>query len=265
MIFVVISGFMFVAAGVFVNGKQANTQFTQAVNDFDSELRQVVDDVNNGFYPSRGDFTCSAPSAGAVTLAATPKEQGTNQGCIFMGKVIHFGVGSANTPDYNVLSMTGRQFKDNSSEAIETLAQSYLMPIRDSGGTVDTIDRKTVPYGVEISRVYYTINGGSNVPIDIGAFGFFSSLAGYSNGLIQSGGQKLDLVAINMSNMTTSEATMNASASYSNLANIQVANDRQFVICLDGGNGRKASIAIGSNNGALSTNPQLGEGVAPGC
>lgn len=48
LIFMAVSGLMFVMAVVFVSGKQANAEFRQGLYVVNSDIRSVINDVANG-------------------------------------------------------------------------------------------------------------------------------------------------------------------------------------------------------------------------
>src|SRR4051812_20289476 len=95
MIFMAVSGFMFVIAAYFVNGKQASAEFRQGMNSANTVVQQVMNQINSSFYPSQENFTCKI--TGKPHLFATPNKLGTNQECVFLGSVLQFGTPADNT------------------------------------------------------------------------------------------------------------------------------------------------------------------------
>ncbi|MGH7238724.1 MAG: type II secretion system protein, partial [Candidatus Saccharimonadales bacterium] len=78
MIFLAVSGFMFVIAAVFINGKQDNVAFRQGMEAVASTVTNTIDTVANGEYPSLGNFTCNAGVGGQPTFTGGSTGQGSN-------------------------------------------------------------------------------------------------------------------------------------------------------------------------------------------
>src|ERR1044071_4210461 len=75
MVFLAISGFMFLIAAGFVAGRQSTAEFKQGMNSINDQMRQVINDVGNGFYPSNSDFTCNAVLPGQPPFTVTAVQQ----------------------------------------------------------------------------------------------------------------------------------------------------------------------------------------------
>jgi len=61
LIFLAISSLMFLLAAGFISGKQSAVEFKQGMNDINTQIGSVVNDVANGQYPPSATFTCTAP------------------------------------------------------------------------------------------------------------------------------------------------------------------------------------------------------------
>src|SRR5947209_7153977 len=83
MIFLAVSGFMFIIAAQFVSGKQAHAEFRQGMNDVKAQVQQTINDVANGYFPSNSDFSCNTES-GRPQPDTGSTGQGQNKGCVFM-------------------------------------------------------------------------------------------------------------------------------------------------------------------------------------
>jgi type II secretory pathway pseudopilin PulG len=272
LVFMAVSSFMFVLAAIFINGKQSSAEFTQAVNNVDAQIRETIDDVKNGFYPSNSNFTCSASlSSGRPTFSSAAHEQGTNQDCIFLGKSIQFAVHGSNNSQYNVFSIVGRRLNNAMNAEVTSLSgvgtATFPTPLAPpfTGATgIDVTDAKTVPWSVKVTRVYYFPNSSPGSITDTGAVAFLSSLANYNvtTNLLNSGAQRLSLASVPGAALDQTAAT--ASTNIGNMTDANVHNDYQFVVCLAGGASHKASINIGTNNAGLTTEVKIG-GVSAGC
>lgn len=166
MIFLAVSGLMFVIAAAFIQGKVSSTQFHQSINDINTKINQVIGDVSNGFYPSNNDFSCSS-SSGNANLSITSvnhNQQGTNGpqsnsgGCTFIGKTIQMAPASDNTT-YNVYTLAASQFESGASTGNPPVSynQAELTAISPSPGinhNVDVTEFDTLEYGLTFSGMW---------------------------------------------------------------------------------------------------------------
>ncbi|MFI5270696.1 MAG: Tfp pilus assembly protein FimT/FimU [Candidatus Saccharimonadales bacterium] len=101
MIVLAVSGVMFLIAANFINGKQEKTQFPGAVNSLATIVQKTIKDVVNGKYADinlKCTISAGSPPTVSVTQSSTytttnnPANdlQGSNNGCIFLGKVMQF-------------------------------------------------------------------------------------------------------------------------------------------------------------------------------
>ena len=90
MIVLAITGGLFISAAVMISGRTNKAQFEQSINQITAQLRQSINEVSTGYYPNRG-FQCQANGA-TVSITAGTTEQGTNSGCMLLGKALQFGV-----------------------------------------------------------------------------------------------------------------------------------------------------------------------------
>lgn len=192
MIFLAISSVILVSALLLVGGQQQKTEFTQAIRDIDSSIRDVMNDVASGVYNNTGNFRCQADNSGnPPVISSGADQQGANVSCIYIGKVLQFGP-SSGPEDFNVFSVAGRQFLGApiSSRLTAHLTEAKPMPIAPSSsspGGVDSTDYNKLDYGLTIKDnsdaahlgMSYDNGAGSQA---IGAFGFFTNFVTYPDG-----------------------------------------------------------------------------------
>lgn len=255
MVFLAISGFMFIIAASFVSGRQATAEFKQGMNSINDQTRQVINDVSNGFYPSNSDFPCHANAAGPPLFSGTNAEQGANQGCVFLGKVIQFSL-DANPSDYAVYSIAGRQ----NVGGVNTAAPASFVQAQPRAITAptDLTQINHIEWGVRVTNMY---NGAPNPSNEIGAVGFFGSF----NASSQGSSQTVTAVAIPHSRLNWSQSAMlsgslNLPSEPIDLDNAVAANPNpNILICFQGGIGQFGSLNIGGNSGQrLSTSIRIG-------
>ncbi len=141
LIVLAVTGVMFISAAAFINGRQNRTQFTTAINSLQQQIQQIINETENGFYPNSGTFTCVPNATGPVTFNSTSSKQGTNGGCIFLGKALQFGISSSGSgaSTLDVLPLVGNQYQ--SGIPILTVAQSKPRAVYPGTGSAEA----TVP------------------------------------------------------------------------------------------------------------------------
>jgi prepilin-type N-terminal cleavage/methylation domain-containing protein len=160
MIVLAVSGVMFVIAATFISGKQATTAFTAGVNEMSSQLQDLIDQVQRGKYSDIPLF-CQ-PGTPVTFPSGTTKQQGENEGCVFLGKVIHFNVGDV-ADDYETASIAASRLDSNGIAATTpvTAGAAYIPDLTTQG---------RVPQGLEVTQ----IKDRNNNPLSL-AIGFLQS------------------------------------------------------------------------------------------
>lgn len=121
MIVLAVTGLLFVTIAASMSGRQAKAEFQTASGDIRDSLQQIIGEVQTGYYPNNGTFTCS-DSGGQINIQPNMGgggQQGTNQGCVFIGKVIQFDSPGQGT--YNSIPVVGLQSANSLAGANPTL------------------------------------------------------------------------------------------------------------------------------------------------
>lgn len=297
LIVLAVSSMLFLSAVLLINGREAKTQFTTGINDEISQIQQIITDTTDGYYPNNSDFTCAGNPGGEVTpktVAPGSTQQGTNQGCIFLGKAIQFGLGPT-TPGYStlgVLPIVGNSFQNGSvpPSPVLTLTQAVpraLYPANasapESAVPTDTVERDYMENGLQIANgnnvcishglasniaaCYLSATSGSWQETGIAAFvegdsqGNIAANASGSGSNLQSGVPQLSLYAVKGSHkdddlMTASNALSNLGGSSS----LGLDPAEEILVCISdyGGAGTSGLIALGGNGTSGSTNGGVG-------
>jgi len=257
MIFLAISGFMFIIAAAFVSGKQSRVEFRQGMNDINTQVQQVINDVSNGFYPSNSDFSCSA-SPGVLTInSGLPKEQGANWGCVFLGKVIQLGVSGSNGANYGVYTVAGSQFANGaaSGNPPSDFAEALPKTVDYGAGGPNLTQINTLQWGLRATDMY---DNGTK----LSAIGFMGSFASQSAGSLESGSQTVNVVDIIPSTAIDiggeSEPTMVTHIN-GGITNLNLEPHPKVLMCFDGGRGEFGSLTIGGSSSSqkLATSIQI--------
>jgi type II secretory pathway pseudopilin PulG len=255
LIVLAISAGLFVAIAATLSGRQNRTQFEQSIQEIKSQIQQVINDVGSGFYPDTNNFKCAAGGSGPI-LTSGASTQGENTGCVFLGKVMQFGVATTNPEQFRVYTLAGLQ-KNAAGDEVTTYAESLpkvIAPSTSSPSTPDASETKKLLYGLTTLSMNY----GSG-PTDIGAVAFVNSLAQYSSGSIVSGAQQVQVVPVNNTALNKT-ATEGAQLINANFTTSPVDVSGGVKLCfVSGGTSQSGLITIGNNNRQLSVTLSIKE------
>lgn len=237
-----VSGVLFLAAILLVTGQQRKVEFTQAAQEIRSAIEQTITEVGTGYYNNPGNIRCTVSGGNPVVVSApTGTAQGSNTGCIFLGKAIQFGVADTDPQQYIVHSLVGLQDNDGSLASVRPRAID-IDGVRSVG---------VLRNGLQAVSMRY-VDAGMSAPI--GAVAFVNGLGGFSSdNQLMSGTQQVSLVPVPASGQvpnTTKETVVGAVNSQ--LATAPVNPDGGVLICFNNGGDRSALVTIGSNNRTLS-------------
>jgi hypothetical protein len=156
--------------------------------------------VTTGYFTNGSSFTCNASSTGPSLSTVGSKEQGTNQDCLFVGKVIQLGVQGTDPEQLNVYTLAGLK-QDISGNNVTTLAAAMPTPVYPFGSNEpDLTIRDKLSYGLTTKPGGMTYNDGTSHPV--GAFALVASLD-HSNGV---GSQQVNLIPVNGTSLQQSES-----------------------------------------------------------
>jgi len=241
LIVLAVTGILFASVATMISGRQDKTQFSQATNEISTQISQVIGEVSQGYYPNIGSTSCSA--SGGTLNFGTGGVQGQNRGCIFLGKVIQFGVAGTDPEQFITYSLAGCQHKDcgaaGTPEA-STLSEARPVVIPSSSET------SILQYGLSVKWMKYDGHETRGV-------GFLQSLGSYSGctGLC-SGSSQAALFGIHAGDTgDISAADMLAKLNMGHGANIVPASQVQ-VCFLSGTTSQSALVTIGGSGRQLS-------------
>lgn len=248
LVVLAVTGGLFMAIAVTLSGKQSRTEFQQSIQEIKSQIEQTINEVGTGFYPNTNNFRCTAGGSGPV-LTAGVTNQGENTGCVFLGKVMQFGITGTSPEQFRVFTVAGLQ-RTSSGDEVTTYAQAapgVVAPSSSNASIPDASATGKLLYGLTTHEAYY-----GAVKTNIGAIAFVNSLAQYSSGSVISGAQSVNVIPINGTSLnTTSAAAAEAINARLSTSPINVANG--IHICfVSGGTDQSGLITIGSNNRQLS-------------
>jgi hypothetical protein len=249
MIFLAVSGVMFLLAASFISGKQEVVEFKQGLTSTATQVQNTLNAVSNGEFPSLASISCSAIPYGQPTISATPAPQGTNggpNGCIFLGKVIQFNVGNVDT-NYEVYTIAARQTDTSTGQDVASF--SAAQPI-----DVDQYKQaSSLEYGLEYTKSFICTSSMSCLTPLNGAFGVYTSFdAGATTG--QSGAQSIIVApvpnAISGETPAVMRSTMDSPVGLK--ASTQLSAGSFILLCFQEGS-RIGSVSIGGSEGQQFT------------
>lgn len=173
MIFLAVSGVLFVLAMVTINGQQRQANFAQGVRDFQAAMDDTVNDIRNGNFPDFGTaYTCTADSSNAPKFTGGgPTDtgtHGTHEKCTYLGKVAQFGASSNEVKVYTVVGRRVGAITEGDPKDF----QDAKPTIPQGPGAPNFEENFTIPGGVEVTAV--KVKKGPTV-YDVTAIGFFSA------------------------------------------------------------------------------------------
>jgi len=256
LIVLAVSGALFVSAAILISGRQNQTAFDQSIRQIQSQIQQALNEVAVGYYPNKSQFQCLAGPTGPV-LSGGSNAQGTNSGCIFLGKALQFKVGGTDPEAFAIYTIAGLQRGGASGAESASLAEAKPMAVapsitHSSAGYPDNSVVDTLQNGLTTARMWYN-DGGPDV--EIGAIAFVNSLAQYSGSIISGSGQ-VNIVPLSG---TTLDATKDAAAEAINsdggnslATSVINPSDGVYICFSSGGTDNYGIVKIGGKNRELS-------------
>lgn len=184
LMFLAVSALILVSALGLFSGSQNKNQFYQAVNDINQQISDVINNVSNGYYPNTfTNYRCTDTGGKpALNPAGSTVQQGENQECIFLGRIIEF----TNTETFYVLNVVGLRQQTGTNNQVTTMVQAkpkIIEPIPTSADPTyrnypDSTEKRSLKNGLTLTKAYY-----ERPPrTDVVAVGFFSTLAANNTG-----------------------------------------------------------------------------------
>ncbi|HSX32246.1 MAG TPA: prepilin-type N-terminal cleavage/methylation domain-containing protein [Candidatus Saccharimonadales bacterium] len=262
MVVLVVSGGMFIAAAVLISGRQNQTAFDQAVRQVQADIQQAINDVAVGYFPDT-NFNCTAGGSGPVLSTGASAGQGTNNGCIFLGKAMQFKVHDTNPEQYAVYSLTGlQQLNGLETTNLSEAQPKAVAPSSAQPAAPNITEIKKLQAGLTTHHMTYN-NGAAEIPI--GSVAFISTLASYdTGGGIKAGTQQVVVYPVGASvlDVTTVQGVdaINGLPLRSPLTSPPDPSGGVTICFASGGTDQSAEIKIGGAKRSLSVNLKIIKG-----
>lgn len=249
LIVLVVTGALFVSAAIAISGRTNQTEFQQSVNGIVSQIRQIINETASGYYPNTGNFSCKNNN-NSLQIVPGASAQGTNTGCIFLGKVVQFGVSATTPQQFAVFPIAGLQLDKNGNEVqlLSDANPSAIYPSVAQPGAPDDSVTNPLLYGLKVPvatigevGMYYDGNKANT----IGAFAIIPTLGSYAGTpQLQSGSQQYDIYPIIGSSLgSTVGSTVGSTNTYLNgiAPRPQIAS-KGIQICFDSASSNQSGL-----------------------
>lgn len=237
MIFLIINGVLFTSAMLYLRENQRRVEFNQAVRDFESQIRDVINDIPTGYFLSSPSLRCRVIGPSRPTIVPTGTNPlGTDNDCTYIGKALQFSP-NGEKERLVVYSVIGRRL-NTSGDIATTLDEARPTAVYEP--SLDTTEEMQLQNGLEVTKV---INGDTSA--QYGIVGIISNISGSSS----TSTQNARIGGIGGSNLGVGKTT--AANTISALADSNfVSADQGIIICLSNIAERKASLAMGVSGGS---------------
>lgn len=288
LIVLAVTGVLFVSAVLLINGRQARAEFQTGINDLQQQLQQVINETASGFYPNNGTFSCSQGMGGGAPVITIPhtggNAQGTNLGCIFLGKAVQFGMQGTGYDNSSLgfFPIVGNQ-NDSTGNPVQTLVSAVpraAYPTSASDMTpISLLATAEMEYGLSIATANSTCsvggggmcyvgltppNGSAPAPVSTGIAAF---VAGDNSGQIatpdptggtglQSGAEQLSLYGVTTSALNEAPSSASSAVTATNL----VAASAVY-ICVASATTNQSGLFTISGDGSLGVTLQIMSGT----
>jgi type II secretory pathway pseudopilin PulG len=215
LIVLAVTGGLFVAIAATLAGRQNAAEFTHAIQSTQSQIQQTIDQVSAGFYPNQNNFTC-ASVGGSLQISIGSNTQGTNQDCVFLGKVIQFGVAGSNPEQYRVYTIAGLHCSTcivgptSPFQNVNPTVVGVNYTVSDAG-LLNYSSSGTLQYGLSTLWVK-VLDKSNNIAANVGTVGFLMEPGSLNTGTgnYNSGTQQVDLVPILNTNINPGQSPHDA-------------------------------------------------------
>lgn len=240
MLFLVISGVILATSLLFFQGRQQRIQFTQGTREVEAQLKTTMNEVVSGYYPNKGDFSCTEGSGGPILNFSGSSDLGTNENCIFIGKMLKF-----NSTGYDAYTVLGlRRNGTTIANSLETSKPVVTENIKESF---------KFPWGITVTRVV-SFKGSTNA--ERSSVGVLTSLGTFSDDDsdgtfdIAAGSQTANLLPIGIG---LGDSFETFSKNVNEMKDADSRPNKVYICLKSGGGDRKATIILGGNDKQLNT------------
>jgi type II secretory pathway pseudopilin PulG len=257
LIFLAVSGVMFVSAMLMIDGQRGKTEFQNSVRLLESQINDVANDVATGFYATdTGTVTCQGGFNPVRLDTGSGVEIGTNSECLLIGRVIQFAPDS-NPTDMHIFTVAGR--RRNGQNDVNTLAQSGARLIANSQSGSDSSPDIYETFSTGSAQVVWVRSPASlfGTAETFGGIGVFSNFDTITKPFSQTATASIAGIINTSTDIPRGKFVANTNNNLSSLT----LNPRQGInICVNSlGSNQHAIISI-LGRGTITTSSQVNDG-----
>lgn len=158
LIFLAVSGALFVTVAASISGSQQQTEYEQGVKDLETKIMDVANDVYQGYFPASGsgEDSCDVHPVLRVRFTGVKTTQGNNAECIFAGKAVQFHPDGANGEfQMKILTLVTRRIADNGLPvtSLADLTVGDIKATHATSGTLTMTSTEELPRGFRVRSV----------------------------------------------------------------------------------------------------------------
>lgn len=259
MVFLAVSSaIFFMIAGTF-NQRIRNNDFMTGAREMESMLQDIANDVSTGHYNYPGNLSCTAGVSGPEFAEAPGGgEQGTNAGCIFIGRFIHFDVEESDGKYMNIYTVAGLRKKGGVD--VTDIVEASPRAVYDSAAGIDLTEEVRVPSSVVIKSIY-SENGGHKD--EWHGVGFFTTFEGAS--LDAPSSLSMDVIPLRGDPDNSKDGLITSIMNIGTTPDSLSKNPPNgIVVCMDSAStDQHAILKIGANRSRSTTDVEILQGSCP--
>jgi type II secretory pathway pseudopilin PulG len=270
MVVLAVTGALFIAAAILISGKQNQAGFNSAIQQIQSQVQQIMNEVAAGYFPNSASFQCSQGSPGTTpTLSSvSPNGQGANAGCVFVGKVVQFQVHGTTPEQFRTYTIAGGQ-KDSTGKEVQSLAAATPILVAPGSSppspsypdltTSDILQNGLTTSITPPAGMWY--NDGA-ADVNVGAVAFVTSFATYGGvgGTISSGSQKVSVVPVDGTTLGMTSPALVDAVNASLTASPADPSNGVSICFASGGTNESGLLTIGGGGKPLAVTTKIYDG-----
>lgn len=252
-----ITGILFASAIVVFQGQQAKTSLTQTMYDFASKLQSYVTEVNSGIYNGSSTYSCDV-SGGKAVLSTGSGTLGSDQSCVFVGRVLQFIAGNSDVYVYTVIGNRDAYSGANDTGVTAKTLEETNPQIASVNGNMVLVDKYSFPSDITFSTGASTASDGTALNGYGNMFGLYEDLSGSGTGT------NLEAIAFPFSDGANNQPYSPAMASCVSLNGNCASNSNgyggsgyqriaSFKVCMQEGGGAQAEVQVKTSSAGITT------------
>ena len=257
MIVLAVTGVLFVVIAASLGGSENKAEFVHAIQDVQAQIQQVINQESDGYYPNLGNFSCTGSGSSITIMSQQPNNpQGTNPGCVFLGKVIQFApLDGAAQGGYMTYTVAGC-YTTPVAPAPSASCRAPLSP-HDFGATDPQVgDFSSSPQLLEYGLTISSLSTPDSIGGSYGAIGLLMEVGSpnsLASGEFNSGAQQVDLLLLPGTKISQGSTAAIQAINISLQRNTYILNPLNGVqVCFaSGGTNQSGIITIGGSGRQL--------------